>query len=531
MHTTPATPDSGSATPVARPRGGSPPASGHAGGTTSTTGADDAGRFAALRARDARFDGTFWFGVTTTGIYCRPSCPSRAPHPRNVRFFVDAAAAQQAGFRACRRCRPDAVPGSPDWDTRADVTGRAMRLIADGVVDREGVAGLAQRVGYSPRQLHRVLVSDTGATPLALARVRRVHLARTLIETTDLPFAQVAFAAGFSSIRQFNATIEDVAASTPTRLRAAARRQPDTGATRAQSPVDLHLRLAHRAPFARDAAFGDLARHLVAAVEQFAGGTFWRTVHLPNGPAVVGLRPDGTAVHAHLRLSSPRDLPAAIRRCRRLLDLDADPVAIDEALTDDPALRDLVRRTPGIRVVGSVDGFEAAVRVVLSQRVSLGAARTVTHRFVEAHGTPLPDRLRDDRQDAPGGGSAPPRLFPTAEQVAALDPAALVLPRHRAPTVHAIATAVASGDLDLSDGADRARTRARIAQIDGVGPWTVELTAMRALRDPDAFCSSDLVLRRSAAACRIADLEAHSMRWRPWRSHAAAHLWNLEAAA
>ncbi|MEX0952700.1 MAG: Ada metal-binding domain-containing protein [Nitriliruptoraceae bacterium] len=489
---------------------------------------DDDPRLAALRARDPRFDGAFWFGVTTTGIYCRPSCPSRAPKARNVRFFAAAAAAQQAGFRACRRCRPDAVPGSPDWDSRADVTGRAMRLIADGVVDREGVTGLARRVGYSPRQLHRVLVADTGASPLALARVRRVHLARTLIESTDLPFGQVAFAAGFSSVRQFNAMVEESTASTPTALRVAAHRRGAGAPRPAGAPLDVHLRLAHRTPFARDAAFGDLGRHLVDAVEHLTADTHRRTLTLPYGPAVISLRPDGAVVHAHLRLTSPRDLTTAIRRCRRLLDLDADPVAIDESLADDPALRPLVRHTPGIRVMGGVDGFESAVRVVLSQRVSLGAARTVTQRFVEAHGLPLPGELRAGPEPAAEPGAVPPRLFPTAEQVAALDPADLVLPRHRAPTVHALASAIASGHLDLSDGADRAQTRARLLEIGGVGPWTVELVAMRALRDPDAFCATDLVLRRSAAACQIVDLATHSRRWRPWRSHAAAHLWNRE---
>src|SRR3954451_3696699 len=292
--------------------------------------------YRAVAGRDARFDGWFFTAVHTTGIYCRPSCPARTPLARNVTFFTTAAAAQAAGFRACRRCRPDAAPGSPEWDVRADVVARAMRLIADGEVERAGVPGLAARLGYSERQLHRLLVGELGVGVLALARARRAQTARVLIETTELPMSEVAFAAGFASIRQFNHTVREVFATTPTGLRRARRRGRD-GAP----PGWLTLRLTARAPYDAAEVLLFLGAHAVPGLEEWDGTTFSRVLDLPHGPAVVQLTPTtdgGPAVFARLHLTELRDLGTAVSRCRRMLDLDADPAAVDDVLGADPAL-------------------------------------------------------------------------------------------------------------------------------------------------------------------------------------------------
>jgi len=304
----------------------------------------------AVRSKDARFDGWFFTAVLTTGIYCRPSCPVVPPKVTNMRFYSSAAAAQQAGFRACKRCRPDASPGSPEWNHRADEVARAMRLIADGVVDREGVDGLAARLGYSVRQVERQLRAELGAGPLALARAERAQTARVLIETSTLPMTQIALAAGFASIRAFNETVQEVFVLSPTELRGrAARGHPPV------APGVLSLRLPFRAPLCPDNLFGHLAATGVPGVEEWRDGAYRRTLRLPHGHGIVSLRPLPDHIGAALRLSDPRDLQVAISRCRRLLDLDADPVAVDELLRSDPTLAALVDKTPGRRVPHTVD--------------------------------------------------------------------------------------------------------------------------------------------------------------------------------
>src|SRR6478752_6618549 len=318
----------------------------------------------ACEGRDARFDGRFIVGVRTTGIYCRPSCPTPVqPKRRNVDFFRTAAAAQRAGLRACKRCRPDATPGSPEWDVRADLVGRAMRLIADGTVDRDGVAGLAARLGVSERHLHRLLVEAVGAPPLALARSQRAQTARVLIETTPMPFAEVTFAAGFPSIRQFNDTIREVFAATPTQLRRA-RRSEVPAANGA-----LAVRLPFRAPYDGDGLLAWLRARAVPGVEEVDGGVYRRTLALPGGPAVVALEPRADHVAARFTLATVADLTAAVHRVRRLLDLDADPRLHNEPLAAD----------------------ETAVRAVLGQQVSLAAARTLAGRLTARLGAPLPE--------------------------------------------------------------------------------------------------------------------------------------------
>jgi AraC family transcriptional regulator of adaptative response / DNA-3-methyladenine glycosylase II len=467
--------------------------------------------YRAVAGRDARFDGWFFTAVHTTGIYCRPSCPARTPLARNVSFFTTAAAAQGAGFRACRRCRPDAVPGSPEWDVRADVVARAMRLIADGEVERSGVPGLAARLGYSERQLHRLLVAELGVGPLALARAQRARTARVLIETTDLPMADVAFAAGFASIRQFNDTVREVFATTPTALRHT-RRGGDGGA-----PGWLTLRLAARAPYAADEVLLFLGAHAVPGLEEWDGTTFSRVLDLPHGPAVVQLSPardGGPAVTARLRLAELRDLGAAVTRCRRMLDLDADPAAVDDVLGADPALAPLVGLAPGRRVPASPDADELAIRAVLGQQVSVAGARTLTARLLAA-GTPLPE---------PVGTLT--HAFPRAAALADADLSAVGLTGARRRTVSGLAGALASGDIALDPGADREEAARALIAVPGIGPWTAALVGLRGLADPDVWLPGDLALRRSLAALGSSDADA-ATRWRPWRSYAVLHLWAL----
>ena len=475
----------------------------------------------AVRGRDARFDGCFVTAVTSTGTYCRPSCPAGTPRAEDVRLHPSAASAQRAGFRACRRCRPDAAPGSPAWDPRADVVARAVRLVADGVVDRDGVDGLAARLGYGVRQLGRLVTAELGAGPLALARAQRARTARVLVESTDLPLADVAHAAGFASVRQFNATVREVYDATPGELR----RRAGARSSGSPAPQDaLDLRLPFRAPLEPGNLFGHLAATAVPGVEEWRDGAYRRTLRLPHGHGVVALRPPAGPgadhVPARVRLGDLRDLPAAVARCRRLLDLDADPVAVDDALAEDPLLAPLVRAVPGRRVPRTVDAEELAVRAVLGQQVSTAAARTHAARLVAAHGDPVAD---------PEGGLT--HLFPTASALAGLDPAALAMPGSRRTALLALVRALASGDLALDAGADREHARAQLLALPGIGPWTAETVAMRGLGDPDAFLPTDLGVAVAAERLGLpatpGALRARSWAWSPWRAYATQHLWGV----
>jgi AraC family transcriptional regulator of adaptative response / DNA-3-methyladenine glycosylase II len=467
----------------------------------------------AVQSRDARFDGWFFIAVVTTGIYCRPSCPATPPKAVNMRFYPTAAAAQHAGFRACKRCRPDASPGSPQWNERADLVARAMRLIADGVVDRDGVPGLAARLGYSVRQVQRQLLAEVGAGPLALARAQRAQAARLLIETSTLSMTDIALAAGFGSIRAFNDTVHDVFALSPSELR----RRASSGQPAAASGV-LTLRLPFRAPLCPDNLFGHLVATAVPGVEEWREGAYRRTLRLPHGHGIVALRPLADHIGCQLTLSDLRDLSTAISRCRALLDLDADPVAVDDLLLSDPLLAPLVDKHPGRRVPRTVDGAEFAVRAVLGQQVSTAAARTLAARLVLAHGRPVAD---------PAGGLT--HLFPTPAELAALDPDDLALPGARRASLVSLVPALAAGEIDLSPGCDWQRSRAQLAGRPGLGPWTVETIAMRALGDPDGFPATDLGVRLAARYLGLpptpAALTRHAAAWRPWRAYAVQHLW------
>ncbi|HEY2717659.1 MAG TPA: AlkA N-terminal domain-containing protein [Solirubrobacterales bacterium] len=465
----------------------------------------------AIEAADSRFDGWVFCGVTSTGIYCRPGCPARTPKRSNVRLFATAAAAQLAGFRACKRCRPDAAPGSPEWDRRADLVGRAMRLIADGVVDREGVRGLSQRLGYTERHVHRQLVAVTGAGPLSLARAQRAQSARILLETTTLPITEVAFAAGFRSVRQFNATVREVFARSPSGLRDRAKGQPGAGGP-------LLLRLPYRQPFDAAAVFAFLGARAVPGVEELSADAYRRSLRLPNGAGIVELRPGEDFVDARFWLSDLRDLGAAMQRSRALLDLDSDPRMVVEALAGDPLIGSLVREAPGRRVPGSVDGDELAVRALLGQQVSLSAASTHAGRMTADLGEELA---------APIGGVT--HLFPSMAALAEADPARIGLPNTRRRALFALVAAANDGEIVLDAGAERAEVRRRLLELRGIGPWTVEYIAMRGLRDPDAFLASDLGVRKALVALgqspEPAAAERLAERWSPYRAYAVQHLW------
>lgn len=491
-------------------------------------------RYRAMSARDARFDGQFITGVHSTGIYCRPSCPAVTPKPGNVSFYLTAAAAHEAGLRACKRCLPDAVPGSPEWNIRDDLAARAMRLIADGTVEREGVPGLARRLGYTPRHLTRVLTAELGAGPLALARAHRAQTARLLLTGTDLPITEVAFAAGFSSVRQFNETMAEVYRLTPGSLRAAARRSPATAVHRGQGGVSLSLRLPARAPFAGDAVIAFLAARAIDGVETAVGehGTgYARVLRLPHGPAAVRLTLTGTAsapaVQCDAAIADVADLAPLVARVRRLLDLDADAEAIDAALATDPALAPSVAATPGLRVPGAVDAEEIVFRALIGQQVSVAAARTALARLTEALGEQIALRIPGGGADAEGAGFT--RLFPTAAAIAEGGREVLRGPRRRIDAIIGVAEALAAGSLTIDVGESREDLEQRLLALAGIGPWTAGYIALRVLGSPDILLTGDLALRQGAARLGLPSepraLAAYGARWAPWRSYAGMRLW------
>ncbi|MFV2196070.1 AlkA N-terminal domain-containing protein [Nocardiopsis sp. LOL_012] len=465
---------------------------------------DDDQRYRAVRSRDARFDGVFYTAVRTTGIYCRPSCPAVTPKRVNTRFYPSSAAAQEAGFRACKRCRPDRVPGSPEWNLRADAVGRAMRLIRDGAVDRGGVRALADAVGYSERQLHRLLTAEVGAGPLALARAERAQTARVLVETTTMPMADIAFASGFSSVRQFNETMRAVFDRAPTRMRGRG--------TARKNPGALLLRLPYREPGDVPGTLRFLGERAVPGIEKYADGTYRRTLTLPHGVGIVELSAGDGYVRCRLRLTEPRDLTTAVRRCRSLLDLDADPVAVAEAFAGDGVLAPLVGARPGVRSPGHVDPAELAVRAVLGQQVSVAAARTLAGRLVRDHGAPLPEGLA-------AVGSGLTHTFPAPETLAAADPARLSVPLARGQTLTALAASIAKEEIDLGPGCDREETQRRLLGLRGIGPWTAHYIRMRGLGDPDVLLAGDLGVRKALGSAEGA------RSWSPWRSYATHLLW------
>ena len=481
--------------------------------------------YRAVRSKEARFDGVFYSGVASTGIYCRPSCPAITPKKANLTYYRTSAAAQEAGFRACKRCRPDAAPGSPEWNVRRDLVGRAMRLIADGAIDRDGVGGLAATVGYSERQLNRQLMSELGVGPLALARAQRARTARILLETSSIAISEVAFAAGFSSIRQFNDTIRQIFAATPTQLRNQAsessRAQVSTGPA-----GSITVRLAYRSPMNVRAALDFLGNRAVVGIEEYTNGTYLRSLVLPHGAGVAALsipkdhsRSEKNGyVACELWLDDLRDLTAAVQRCRRMLDLDCDPMAIDEQLARDEILRPLIAASPGHRMPGTTDPNEVSFRVVVGQQVSTAGARTVIGRLVARYGGELATPV----------GSVT-RTFPSAAVLAEADPAHLAMPASRKKAIKALAVALAEDSVVLSPGSDWDDIEASLLALHGIGPWTVAAIRMRGLGDPDVFLPTDFGIQKAMGLLGESrdprSIESRSQAWRPWRSYTTHHLW------
>ncbi|QIM17771.1 DNA-3-methyladenine glycosylase 2 family protein [Leucobacter coleopterorum] len=503
--------------------------------------------YRAASGRDARWDGRVYLGVTSTGIYCRPSCPARKPRPENCRFYSSAAACVAAGFRACKRCRPDAVPGTRDWDARGDLVARAVRRIRDGAVDAVGVAGLADELAVSERHLRRMLIEEVGASPLQLARTRRAHAARALIEETELSLTDIAFAAGFGSVRQFGDTMREEFGVAPSGLPRRGSGSPQRRAQDPEGPTSderpkLALRLRTRAPFAAEEMRAYLAAHAIPGRDEIAAdGTSAHAIDVPGGTAVVRIDwhdvpqvsqqlesgADAVGIPVTLTLPSLADTMPAIQAVRRLLDLDADPSQVAEAFSGDPVLGNLLQRWPGLRLPGARHPQEFALGTVLGQQVSLAAARTLQGRLAAGFET----KVASGAGVAAGFKAAPDPALVAAISVDDLREQ-LGLTRARAATLSTLASALANG-LDLGAGADRDRARAELLALRGIGPWTVELVAMRALGDPDAYPAGDLILRRALGVTSDREAIALAQSWRPYRGYATQYLWSdfLEATA
>ena len=479
----------------------------------------------ARRARDPRFDGRFFVAVTSTGIYCRPVCPAPSPRAAHVRYYPTAAAAADAGFRPCLRCRPETAPGTPAWLGTSAVVRRALALIEKGALDGGSVDELAARLGIGPRHLHRLFVSHLGAPPLVVAQTRRLQFAKRLIDETSLSMTDIAFASGFGSLRRFNAAFRSTYDRPPLALR---RLRGETSGPRERAIV---LRLPLRPPYDLERLLAFLAARALPGVEQVEGDSYARTLALESGPAVVRVRREdpragGRRAPCALLLSVEGAPASALfpltADARRVFDLGADPWLIETAFRDDPLLGPLVRLYPGLRVCGAWDPFECAVRAVLGQQVSVAAARTMAARLVERAGARLP---------VPRSGLT--HLFPSAAALAACDLDGLGLTKARSAAIRALAWAVAEGRLDLR--AEPEAVVERLRALPGFGEWTAQYVALRALGEADAFPSSDLVLRRAAAGGAVpltpSELAARAEAWRPWRAYAVFHLWNAAATA
>ncbi len=465
--------------------------------------------YRAVCSRDARFDGRFFTAVSSTGIYCRPICPATTPLARNVRFYSCAAAAEAAGFRACRRCHPEASPGSPDWNVRADLVARALHLIADGVVDTEGVAGLARRLAVSERHLHRELMTEVGAGPLALARSRRAQTARLLIDQTHLSLTTIAFAAGFASVRQFNETMQTVFACVPSALRRHASSER-VGEGR------LTLRLHYRPPFDAETLLTYLSKQALSGVEEVYNGRYRRTIVFPRSKGIIELEPTAkNAVRVHLQLDDLNDISLIVQRCRHLFDLDADSSEIDSVLATDPLLAPLVTVHPGRRVPGAINGFELAVRAIVRQHVSTDKVGNVLKQLVATLGEPL----------AVSQGTLT-HFFPLPQQIVDADLQALGLPQLCSEALHVLARAVAHNALVLERDADREQTMTQLLAIAGVNQHTATYIAMRALGDPDAFSVPDVNLQQVFAQHDLnpESIAERAEAWRPWRAYAVNYL-------
>jgi AraC family transcriptional regulator of adaptative response / DNA-3-methyladenine glycosylase II len=481
--------------------------------------------YRALQTRDERFDGRLFVGVISTGIYCRPVCPAGPPKAENCRFFPTAAAAHEAGFRPCLRCRPETAPDLGSWRGTSNTVSRALALIAEGGLDGEeaGVEALAERLGVGGRQLRRLFKQHLGASPLAVAQTRRVLLAKQLIHDTALPMADIALASGFGSVRRFNETFQHLFQRAPSALRrapAALRTTPTKGVT---------VLLRYRPPYDWDAMLSHLRARAIDGVEHVDGKIYRRTMlhEGESGTLEVVHVPARQGLAVTIRCASVRSLYALVARIRRVFDLGTDVQCIGAHLARDPLLAPLVTERPGLRLPGGWDGFEFGVRAILGQQVSVEAGRRLASTLVHTCGGALATRMMDD--------SALTRTFPTAEQVAVADLSGLGLPIGRRRALGALARA-SLGDPTLFQPLDSVeRMVAKLSTVAGIGAWTAELIALRAAHEPDAFPASDVGLLRSAArrqgkSLSPAQLHARAQRWRPWRSYAAQHLWTADSA-
>jgi AraC family transcriptional regulator of adaptative response / DNA-3-methyladenine glycosylase II len=472
--------------------------------------------YRAISTRDARFDGRLFVGVKTTGIYCRPICPARTPKFENVSFYPSAAAAQEAGFRPCLRCRPETSPDLAFWRGTSNTVSRALALIEAGGLDGADVEGLAGRLGVGARQLRRLFRQHVGASPIAVAQTRRVLLAKQLIHESRLPMAQVALASGFNSVRRFNETFQQLFGRPPASLRRIRGKERDSHEGGA-----LTVHLAYRPPYDWTAMLTFLAARAIPGVEVVANGVYRRSIAVGSDSGVLSVAGAGrNRVAVTLRFPNMAALPTIIARVRRVFDLAADPDMIGGHLSLDPVLAPLVAARPGLRVPGAWDGFELAVRAIFGQQITVPAATRLLGRLVEAHGAVLPEEMRDEGLI---------HVFPSPARLAGVE-LGLGMPRARAVAVTSLAGALADDPSIFSPGASLEAAITKLRALPGIGEWTAQYIAMRELREPDAFPAADIGLMRAMATSHgarptPAELLALAERWRPWRAYAALHLW------
>ena len=477
--------------------------------------------YQAMLSHDTRFDGRFFGGVTTTGIYCRPVCRVTPPRFENVRWFAYAAAAEAAGFRPCRRCRPESAPGTPAWIGSSALVSRALRLIDEGALDDTDLENFSARLGVGSRHLRRLFAEHLGASPVAIASARRTHFAARLIEETALPFTEIAFAAGFGSIRQFNGAMRATFAQAPTEIRQ--RTGLKTALKQNQSSASaLTLRLPYRPPLDWARMSGFLQARAIPGVEHVNDTAYRRTIQINGQAGVIELQHVVDAAHLLLRAWLPEHAPImqVVERARRIFDLSAEPQLIHEHLRRDAVLADAVDAAPGLRVAGAWDAFELSVRAVLGQQVSVVAARTLASRFAAAFGESF---------NSPFAKLT--TVFPTPENIAARDASELtalgILPK-RAQTILALARALSSNELTLTPAADPTATIEQLQQIAGIGAWTAHYIAMRALSWPDAFPHTDLGVMKALNEKNPKRVLQAGEAWRPWRAYAVMYLWLKE---
>ena len=475
----------------------------------------------AIQSRDARFAGRFFVGVVTTRVYCRPGCPAPLPKPKNMRFYAYAAAAEDAGFRPCRRCRPETAPGSPVWDGTSATVSRALKRIFDGG-GHESVEALAERLGLGSRHLRRLFAEHVGASPASLQRTHRVHFARRLLDETSLPVAQVAFAAGFESVRRFNDAIRGTFHRAPRELRRESGARASAEAKNGPGGHVVRLTLPMRLPFDAASLFSFLEGRALPGVETVRGHAYFRTIESRGRAGVLGVSYEEGKHSLALTLDLPPgpDLLDLVRRAGRIFDVDADPLAIAAVLRRDPLLAPLVAARPGLRVPGAWDPFELAVRAILGQQVSVRGARTLAGRLVAAFGRPLPGKGLDGLT----------HVFPSPAVLATADLSRIGVPRARAAAIRTLAGSVHTKKLELAAPRGLDELEQRLCALPGIGPWTAQYVALRAFGEPDAFPAGDLGLRRALETAGVpadaAALRARAAAWSPFRAYATLHLWN-----